>query len=201
LLPLPSKAALNLPLLVGKKQKKLVFPIFCLLLYKISTLFRMQKILIVLALATVSLSACNSSSKSTANKTNPTHFGGEMSKGGAIIPVSDLFKKMGDKKEISTKIEGTAVAVCQAKGCWMTLQSNPTSEPIMVKFKDYAFFMPKDLAGKKVICEGIATKTITPVDELRHYAEDEGKSAAEIAKITQPKEEIVFMASSVDIKN
>ena len=152
----------------------------------------MKKNLVAIAIVSVGFFACNNSSTSNTDKGAPTKFGSEMSKGGTIIPVSELAQKIGTQKQMTAKVEGTAVAVCQAKGCWMTIQSDPTAEPMMVKFKDYAFFMPKDLAGKKVVCEGIATKSITPVDELRHYAEDEGKSAEEIAKITQPKEEIVF---------
>ena len=95
----------------------------------------------------------------------------------------------------------TVVEVCQKKGCWMTLTSDEIDgqEPIMVKFKDYGFFMPKDLAGKKVMVEGQAKRQITPVDELRHYAEDAGKSEEEIAEITEDKEEIVFIAEGVKI--
>ncbi len=44
---------------------------------------------------------------------------------------------------------------------------------------------------------GYAFRDVTPVDELRHYAEDAGKSKEEIAAITQPKEEMKFLASGV----
>ena len=68
---------------------------------------------------------------------------------------------------------------------------------MFVKFKNYAFFMPKDLAGKKVVMVGNAFKEITTVEELRHFAQDEGKSKEDIAKITKPKEDIKFMANGV----
>jgi len=90
-------------------------------------------------------------------------------------------------------------AVCQMKGCWMTLTALDSNEEIFVKFKDYAFFMPLDLAGQNVIVDGIAYREVTSVDELRHYAEDEGKSPEEIAKITEPAEELKFMADGVII--
>lgn len=57
--------------------------------------------------------------------------------------------------------------------------------------------MPKDIKGRKVIMEGYAYKLVTPVEELRHYAEDEGKSKEEIEAITEPLEELKFMASGV----
>ena len=43
--------------------------------------------------------------------------------------------------------------------------------------------MPKDIAGMEVILEGNAFVEQTSVDELRHYAEDEGKTAEEIEAI------------------
>ncbi len=69
-----------------------------------------------------------------------------------------------------------------------------------VTFKDYGFFVPKDIAGKTVVVEGVAQKKTTPVSELRHYAEDAGKSKAEIAQITDPKNELAFVADGVIVK-
>ena len=39
-------------------------------------------------------------------------------------------------------------AVCQVKGCWMTLVDDDPGDEIFVKFKDYGFFMPLDLSGE-----------------------------------------------------
>ena len=59
--------------------------------------------------------------------------------------------------------------------------------------------MPKDIAGKTVILDGIAKKNITSLQLLRHYAEDAKKSKEEILSITEPKTEISFEASGVVI--
>jgi hypothetical protein len=40
----------------------------------------------------------------------------------------------------------------------------------------------------------------TSVAELQHYAEDAGKSKEEIAKITEPKLELTFVADGVIVK-
>ena len=40
---------------------------------------------------------------------------------------------------------------------------------------------------------------MTSVEDLRHYAEDEGKSEEEIMAITEPVEELKFMATGVEI--
>ena len=70
----------------------------------------------------------------------------------------------------------------------------------MVRFKDYGFFMPLDAAEKEVIVAGKAYVKETSVDELRHYAEDAGKTQEEIALITEPKKEFAFEANGVLMK-
>jgi hypothetical protein len=72
-----------------------------------------------------------------------------------------------------------------------------SAEPsVFVKFKDYAFFVPKDAAGRDVVFEGELKVTEVSVAEQRHYLEDEGKKD-EAAKVTKPKLEVTFMASGV----
>ena len=72
-------------------------------------------------------------------------------------------------------------------------------EALFVKFEGYAFFVPKEIAGKKVQIAGKAYREETSVEELKHYAEDEGQSEEEIAKITEPLVELKFMATGVKI--
>ena len=99
---------------------------------------------------------------------------------------------------VQTTVRGTVHEVCQAKGCWMTLRAG-TDQEMMVKFKDYAFFVPKDIAERKVVLDGIAYYQITSVEELRHYAEDAGQSPEAIARITEPKRELRFLARGVQL--
>lgn len=114
------------------------------------------------------------------------------------ISYDQMLKQMQGQEKINVKVRGTVENVCQAKGCWMNLVSeNNNAEKMMVQFKDYGFFMPKDIAGREVIVDGYAYYEVTPVDELRHYAEDAGKSPEEIAKITEPLKKLKFMAHGV----
>jgi hypothetical protein len=114
--------------------------------------------------------------------------------------MSDNFEglKVGDT--LNTKMVAKVDAVCQAKGCWMTLNLEDGNQ-VMVKFKDYGLFVPKDIAGKEVIVNGLAFVEEVSVDEQRHYAEDAGKSEEEIAAITAPKKTFSFEADGVLIKN
>ena len=102
--------------------------------------------------------------------------------------------------EKSAKVEGEIVEVCQKKGCWMTVKKDDGST-VRVTFKDYGFFVPKDAAGKWVVMEGIAFFDTLSVETLKHYAEDAGKPAEEIAKITEPEFKLSFEAEGVIIKN
>lgn len=97
---------------------------------------------------------------------------------------------------VTVTLSGKVDAVCQMKGCWMTIPTGEADE-MMVKFKDYGFFMPKDISGREVVMHGMAYYQVTPVEELQHYAEDAGKSAEEIAAITEPKRELRFLADGV----
>lgn len=111
------------------------------------------------------------------------------------IPVSQIESKLKDTK-FTGKATGKVLSVCQEKGCWMKVE-NSAGEAMMVKFKDYAFFMPKDIVGKEVVLDGEATVKETSVKQLKHYAGDAGKSKEEISKITMPKKELTFTAKGV----
>lgn len=124
-------------------------------------------------------------------------FGDEV-KPGDVKPAAKMEVAMGDKKAVDMKIEGKVIDVCKKKGCWMTLEM-PNGDPMRVTFKDYAFFMPMDIVGKKVVLDGVAKKQTISVETLRHYAEDAHKSADEVAKITDPKRELAFEAKGVVI--
>jgi hypothetical protein len=112
------------------------------------------------------------------------------------ITVTEVDNKLKEQDKFSGKIKGKVVSVCQEKGCWMKIERE-NGEPMMVKFKDYGFFMPKNIEGKEVVLEGEAAIKETSVKQLRHYAQDAGKSKEEIEKIKEPKKNVVFVAKGV----
>jgi len=154
---------------------------------------------LLLGCLTISLVACAGGRKITTQEVKDekvaTYFGSQFNLSDAMS-VDDLFAKMADKEAMEhVKVEGEVVSVCQVKGCWMRLVASDGQE-LMVKFKDYGFFMPLDLTGN-VTMTGRAYKDVTSVEDLRHYAEDAGQSAEEIAEITEPLEELLFEATGV----
>jgi hypothetical protein len=146
----------------------------------------------------LSLSFCLLTALSFAQTTYTGQKFGEEVKPGDVKPAARMEAAMGDKKTVDMKIEGKVVDVCKKKGCWMTLEM-PNGDPMRVTFKDYAFFMPMDIVGKKVVLDGLAKKQTISVETLRHYAEDAKKSPEEVAKITDPRKELAFEAKGVVI--
>lgn len=150
----------------------------------------MKNILVLICLLGLSFGAVAQSEVS--------YHGKKITEKGAI-PATELAAKMGTKDKMTAKVEGTVLDVCPKKGCWMKVKT-AEGQTMRVMFKDYAFFVPKDITGKTVVIEGVAESTVTPVDDLRHYAKDAGKSKEEIEKITEPEKAITFMADGVIVK-
>lgn len=126
------------------------------------------------------------------------YYGQKISEKGAIKP-AEFLKRIENKDSIDVKLETKIITVCKKKGCWMDVDlENGTS--MKVRFKDYEFFVPKTADGRTVIIEGRAKLETTDVATLRHYAEDAGKSADEIAAITKPEKAYSFEAIGVIIK-
>lgn len=146
--------------------------------------------------------SCKQAATPTAVEGGMSYYGEKISADGAIT-YDELLQKLESADSLNNvKVTGTIDGVCQAKGCWMNIVStqDESKESMFVKFKDYGFFMPLDASGSTAIMEGKVYKEETSVDELRHYAEDEGKSAEEIAAITEPVTELKFMAHGVILK-
>ena len=97
------------------------------------------------------------------------------------------------------KLEGEILSSCPMKGCWMKISVE--KDTVLVRFKDYGFFVPKNgIEGKRTIINGNISVDTLSVAQLQHYAQDAGKSKEEIAIITKPEIIISFLADGVIIK-
>ncbi|MCC6289619.1 MAG: DUF4920 domain-containing protein [Chitinophagaceae bacterium] len=121
--------------------------------------------------------------------------GADASKATDIAALPAQLKK---GKSIPVIIKAKVLDVCPNKGCWLKLQVND-STTAFVKMKDYSFFLPSAIKGKTIALDGQAELKVTSVSELRHYAEDAKKSKEEIEAITQPTEEIRFIANGISV--
>ena len=78
---------------------------------------------------------------------------------------------VGESVRVATRVS----KVCQKKGCFFIAQEG--AAVVRVSFKDYGFFVPTDISGKRVTLVGeVVAKEIT-TGEAEHFAEDLGDSA------------------------
>ena len=113
-----------------------------------------------------------------------------------VKTLGDMEEQIVDKGAFTGKITAKVTEVCLEKGCWMKVEKG-NGETMMVRFKDYGFFMPKDIVGKTVVLEGEAKQKEVSVKQQQHFAQDAGKSKAEIEKIKEVKKETQFIAKGV----
>ena len=138
------------------------------------------------------------SSFSQTNNNTDKYYGKEFN----LIDIKDYKsnepKFVADKENL-IKIEGQILSSCSKKGCWMKIKCD--KDTILVRFKDYGFFVPKEgIAGDKTIINGKLSVDTLSVALLRHYAEDAGKSLEEINKITESEVSMTFLAEGVLIR-
>ena len=101
--------------------------------------------------------------------------------------------------DLKIRMKGKIISTCPMKGCWMNM--NIANDRILVRFKDYGFFVPKTgVEGSTAIINGYLSTDTLSVAQLRHYAEDAGKNKNEIMKITNPKITLSFLADGVAIQ-
>jgi hypothetical protein len=116
------------------------------------------------------------------------------------VPFEQVAAKLKGKDTLALQTEGVVKEVCQAKGCWMKADLGNGKE-MMIRFKNYAFFVPTNSVGKKVVLNGVAYQKTLSVAQLQHYAEDAGKSEKEVAKIKKPQTSLQFEADGVLIQD
>ena len=135
-------------------------------------------------------------SKKSMNKDQKT-FGGQIS---GKTSHSALSKVMGDFSKYDGKtivLEATPEKVCEKKGCWMVLKDG--KHKVRTLFKDYGFFVPANIVGKKVRVQGIMEQKKVSAGTIRHFMKDAGKSIDEIKKVKTSQIQFQFTADAVEI--
>lgn len=127
-------------------------------------------------------------------------FGEAISKNQAVSKkeMLEIFNNLKPGDTIDVKFTSTVNEVCQSKGCWMKIDLG--DEETMVRFKDYGFFVPKNIAGHEVILQGKAFLEEMTIEDQRHFAEDANATDEELAEITTPKRTYSFEAKGVLLK-
>ena len=77
------------------------------------------------------------------------------------------------------RVEARVSQVCQKKGCFFIAIDGDAM--VRVSFKDYGFFVPTDVSGKRVTFVGEVIEKEMTKKEADHYAEDMGEASAAVA--------------------
>ncbi len=170
----------------------------------------MKKVIITLFASALLITSCSDAKKEEAKQetTKETQevakyqvFGEKFDEKGALnaAQMKAQYATMKPGDTVSVKFASKINAGCKKKGCWMRLDLGENEESF-VRFKDYGFFIPLNADGKEVIVNGKAFVTEITVEKLKHFAKDEGKSEAEIAKITKPEYTYAYESTGVLMK-
>ena len=102
------------------------------------------------------------------------------------ISGQELLNELAVNDSVQVKVEAVINSICQKKGCWMYVDLNEETE-MLVRFKDYGFFVPMDASGDIAVIEGMAKVDTLSVEWLKHLKEDANAPQEEIDAITEPK--------------
>ncbi len=117
-------------------------------------------------------------------------FGPSQRVAGTQVTVAEAAEAMED-----VVLAAEIAEVCQTKGCWMTVKDGEAE--MLVRFKNYGFFMPRNAAGHECAMHGNLEVREISVEALRAAAAAEGASEEEIAAITEPAQQLLFVADAV----
>ena len=98
----------------------------------------------------------------------------------------ELLNTLASNDSVQVKLEAKINSICQKKGCWMYVDLGDTTE-MLVRFKDYEFFVPMDATDKIAMIEGMAKVDTLSVEWQKHLKEDANASQEEIDAISEPK--------------
>ena len=98
----------------------------------------------------------------------------------------ELLNTLASNDSALVKVEAKINSICQKKGCWMYVDLGDTTE-MLVRFKDYEFFVPMDATDKIAMIEGMAKVDTLSVEWQKHLKEDANASQEEIDAISEPK--------------
>ncbi len=119
---------------------------------------------------------------------------GEQIESTAAIEASSISHHMQATDSMEMKIEGMITDVCKQKGCWMKVDMGG-GQSLMVRFKDYGFFVPIESAGKMTIIDGMLKKEV-----VENEKGDDADAACHEDDKLQNNERYSFVARGVAIK-
>lgn len=92
-----------------------------------------------------------------------------------VVSLEAIASSGGDYVGQPVRVVARVAKVCQKKGCFFFAQEG--SSVVRISFKDYSFFVPTDISGKRVTLVGDVVAREVTAEEAAHYADDLGDDA------------------------
>ena len=115
---------------------------------------------------------------------------GNKPKGIAPVPAEKIETFMGRKIRQTTAIRGKVINVTKEKGGWFLIDAGK-GKTIEAHFTNYNVTLPKAMAGRTVIIEGVAQRQLI-ADDLQHFAGDTVTGSKQHKIKVNPKQRITF---------
>lgn len=115
---------------------------------------------------------------------------------GAAIPVTRVLSGARTYTATPVIVEGVITRECTEKGCWMQVAPAADGQGMRVTFKDYGFFIPQSMVGRRARMVGV-TKITTHTKAATDHLIGEGAQLVRNADGTAT--EVQFVASGVEL--
>ncbi len=79
----------------------------------------------------------------------------------------------------TVRVQGTAVAVCKHRGCWVSIASDVDGEFVRFKVKAGVIVFPPEIMGETLIAEGVWTANKLDLETTKKLCANEAKNAGE----------------------
>ena len=103
-------------------------------------------------------------------------FGSVLDEAAPLVALADVgAANVGE----TIRVEARVSQVCQKKGCFFIAVDGDVT--VRVSFKDYGFFVPTDVSGKRVTFVGEVVEKELTQEQAEHFAADMGEASAAVA--------------------
>ena len=115
---------------------------------------------------------------------------------GAAMPVARLLGAARTYTTTPVIVEGVITRSCTEKGCWMQVAPTADGSGMRVTFKDYGFFIPQSMVGRRARVEGVTKVTTHSKAAADHLI---GEGAPLVRNADGTATEVQFVASGVEL--
>lgn len=160
----------------------------------------MKKLFFIAGVLFIAASCATTATTKESKEDLGKHYGPEKIDVASAITVKQMLADFEGKTERTEyTFEADLVEICSKAGCWVNIDKG-NGDLFMVRFKNHFTIPPATEAGTGAYLHGYAYMDTVSVVDLRHFAEDAGKSEEEIMAITEPEYELNFEADGITLK-